>query len=188
VSPQSNPTSIASRKVGPNETKTFPLGPDPHIVCAYSGGVEYGLDPTDLSGQTTKLSTIWTPRQKKRNRPWVYGYMNQEGFFQKAQPDDSINQSIWKTTYATPNGKPYTTDLKFAEDSGSYDGGQGRLSEVTYQNEGGVTVIRGKWQHGQSGGPFQFFLTNGDKAFNSEPNGRRGAWWGIRAERPEDDG
>lgn len=183
VSPTNNPNSIATRLVPAGKTRPIPLGADPHDVRAYSGGAKYGLKSTDLRNVTTKLSVIWTERRRRRNGRRMYDYMNQQGFFELDQPDNRLDQSIWTTTYKTPNGGTHTTDLKFAGTSGSYDRGHGKLSNVTYTTERGIVVIRGVWKHSGNQGRFEFFRHRRD-TFTSAANGERGIWWGHLAYRP----
>jgi hypothetical protein len=186
VWPSNNPSALHSRIIENGNQARIPLGQDSHQIELLSrGGDLYILEPaflTKLSG-VTDLKTILTPKNRKVRGRTVYQYMNQQGF-NEGDSDrlDQLQWSAWRTTYDTPGGGSVTTDLKFADSVGTYYGGRGRLSEITYEQEGDHTVIRGKWVFDKKAeGRFTFYVANDDpNKFASTRDGGNSKWSGTR--------
>ena len=180
VWPTNNSSNLQSRRIGPGKQASLSLGEDQHEIELLSEGNDlYILEPATLRNRTgvTKLKTILTPKKKKRNGRTVFQYMNQQGYDEGDSTRlEEVMWSAWQTEYQSPNGL-VRTDLKFAGSAGSYNGGRGKLTDVTYENKNGQTAIKGKWIFdGKKDGQFQFTVdSKNPNRFSSNQN-----WSGKR--------
>lgn len=185
VWPSGTPKAIKTCKISPGKSCRIPLGEDTHEVeLVSSGGDVYILEPTSLRDRegATGLKTILTPKRKENGRT-IFQFMNQEGFNQGEQERiDDVKWSAWTTTYRTPNGGNVKTDFKLAGATGTYNGGRGRLSDVTYQQNGDGWIITGKWvfDQGAASGTFTFYVNDDGSGFSSNADQSASSWGGSR--------
>ena len=101
-----------------------------------------------------------------------------------------LEDSIWETTYTTPDRRSIRARLLFDGENGQYipeEGGQqGGLKDVRYINRGAAGhLITGRWSLGDSGGYFQFTIPRGvtnefEGTWGIQPRSVDGSWRGTR--------